>query len=492
MKRFWLAMLSLGLVLAFSASAFAVDVKFYGSLYVAGMYLDKISLKDSTGTANGQSPADASSAACTAFYYQRLRVNTDFIVAPGLKAVTRFDALERIWGGVRSAAQSTTVTNDDSNSSLGSRAESENIAFDVAYIEYVSPIGMFKAGFMPGGTFGHVFGDSENNGNPAGKLAYAIAAGPVIAGLGMEKTFDKSNSYVQATRFVDRDYEKYSAFVVYKANKDIDAGLAVEHRVIKVAKVVSAAADAPLSALAPYSAKSWALNPYVRAKFGPVSVVAEGTYAWGKADWEDGSLWDTIDIVNMRAIIDVGADFKVAYGGLTLAYVSGDDPETTAKLEGGIALGGKDFNPCLILFNHERGRWAGALSGFTYSTANGQKFASYSGTTQAENEMNNAWFVQGKVGARPIDALDINLSLSYAIADKKPRSTATVGVASNVYGWEVDITGTYKITNNLSYMLGAAYLKTGDYFKGESTDGVINYNMVNNDYLLINKLTLTF
>ena len=41
MKRFWLVLLSLGLVLAFSASAMAVDVKFSGSFYAAGMYLDK-------------------------------------------------------------------------------------------------------------------------------------------------------------------------------------------------------------------------------------------------------------------------------------------------------------------------------------------------------------------------------------------------------------------------------------------------------------------
>ncbi len=45
MKRFWLVLLSLGLVMAFSASAFAVDVKFSGSFYAAGMYLDKTNLQ---------------------------------------------------------------------------------------------------------------------------------------------------------------------------------------------------------------------------------------------------------------------------------------------------------------------------------------------------------------------------------------------------------------------------------------------------------------
>ncbi len=91
MKRFWLVLLSLGLIVAFSASAMAVDVKFSGEYYAAGMYLDKTSLKDGTAT-DGPS---------TAFYFQRLRLNTDFVVSPGLKLVTRADIMERAWGANR-------------------------------------------------------------------------------------------------------------------------------------------------------------------------------------------------------------------------------------------------------------------------------------------------------------------------------------------------------------------------------------------------------
>src|SRR5450830_1276968 len=114
MKRFWLVLLSLGLVLASSASAMAVDVKFSGSFYAAGMYLDKTNFVKDT----------ASDGPSTAFYYQRLRLQTDFIVSPGLKLVTRFDALERIWGGNRSVAGAPDAQ------SIGTRAENENIAFD--------------------------------------------------------------------------------------------------------------------------------------------------------------------------------------------------------------------------------------------------------------------------------------------------------------------------------------------------------------------------
>jgi len=83
MKRFALILLALGLVAAFSTTVFALDVKFSGEYYAAGMYLDKTSLnKDSY--LKGTPPAIVASNVSTAFYYQRLRVKTDFIVSPGL------------------------------------------------------------------------------------------------------------------------------------------------------------------------------------------------------------------------------------------------------------------------------------------------------------------------------------------------------------------------------------------------------------------------
>jgi hypothetical protein len=82
---------------------------------------------------------------------------------------------------------------------------------------------------------------------------------------------------------------------------------------------------------------------------------------------------------------------------------------------------------------------------------------------------------------RPTPQLDVMLSVSYAQADKKPT-----GFANGTYGTEIDLTGTYKITNNLSYMLGFGYFFTGDYYKANTS------NSLSNDYLVINKLTLSF
>jgi len=84
---------------------------------------------------------------------------------------------------------------------------------------------------------------------------------------------------------------------------------------------------------------------------------------------------------------------------------------------------------------------------------------------------------------KPIDKLDVMASVSYANADKKPAN-----YLYNDYGWEVDLTANYKITNNLSYMVGAGYLFTGKYYKAN----VAVNNELNDNFLVINKLTLTF
>ncbi|HPY35030.1 MAG TPA: hypothetical protein PKY32_04475, partial [Smithellaceae bacterium] len=214
----------------------------------------------------------------------------------------------------------------------------------------------------------------------------------------------------------------------------------------------------------------------VKAKFGPVAVEAEAWYLGGKVmKWEDdapfipGVTTDDISLSAWSVYVNAVADFNMFYFGGTFAYLSGDDDTTTDKVEGGPGTvnGGRDWNPCLIMFNWDRNYWAGASNGWGASTDAGV--------------MSNAYFGQLKAGVRPISDLDIALSVAYAKADKLPT-----GYFEKDYGWEVDVTATYKITNNLSYMLGAGFLFTGDYYKAATT------NDVEDNFIVLNKLTLTF
>jgi hypothetical protein len=444
MKRFRFVLLSLGLIIAFSTSALAIDVKFSGEMYEAGVYLDKVGLT--------QNPGSADKSFNTAFFYQRLRVRTDFVVSPGLSIVTRFDALERVWGGARTSPGTGLAVD-----SYGTQAENENIAFDWAYINYASPIGIFAVGVMNDGATGTVFGDSYN---PNGRIKYSLTIDPVTLNLAYTKVKDTSyNVQGPTTTWSDGDQDKYGIEGIYTW-KDGKAGLNINYYRYADTKPASN-----------YQKTYFVFTPYAVAKIGPVDLQAELNYATGKLKvYDDVTLGSDIKMVNWSGWVDATVTLGPVYFGGFIAYVSGDDPTTTDVQEGGTLNGGRDWSPTLLMTNWDRSYWIGTITS-TAVGANG--FGS---------SFSNGIMYQGRVGVRPTAQLDIMGSLTYAAADKKPA-----GYVGGDYGWEADLIATYKITNNLSYMLGIGYLWTGDYFKGPSaSNGVVN------DFIVTNKLTLTF
>lgn len=434
MKKFWLVLLSLGLIAAFGTQAMAVDLKFSGEYYAAGMYMNRVNLQKDAGPS-------------TAFYYQRLRVRTDFVVSPGLTFITRFDAMERAWGAARSAAG--TALDADS---AGSVAENENLALDWAYINYKAAIGAFDVGYMNDGTTGTIFGNSYA---PYGRMKYSYSVGPATLNLAYTKVKEQSSSAKLARTTSDLDNDKYGIEGVYTW-KNGKAGLNVNYYNYAETRT---AAD-------PYKRTYYVFTPYVIAKIGPVALQAEYNYLTGDQKYEAPSALADKDLRSMSGWVDATADLGMFYVGGSVAYAKGDSDPNDNKIEDGLN-GGRDWQPCLIMWNYERTYWAGALAG-------------YNGAAQDTN-MTNAWLYQVRGGVRPVAKLDIKASVSYAVADRKRAFT------DDKYGYEMDLTATYKITNNLSYMLGGGYLKAGDYYKGINAA-----NNVDNNYLLINKLTLTF
>jgi hypothetical protein len=468
MKRFWLVLLSLGLVTVFSASAFAVDVKFSGSFYAAGMYQDKTTflkggyhLDPSTGLpVFGDGPS-------TAFYYQRLRVQTDFIVSPGLKLVTRFDAMERSWGAKKSAPG----TNADLQSA-GTTAENENIAFDWAYIEYISPIGMFMAGYNDNGAWGTVFGNSSV---PQGMVTWAVQLSGWTGFLQAVKVSENSKTAKYSTTVTDADTDQYQGGVVYEWKGGQAGLLGVYERV---------ANNRPITLAGETLGNIFALQPYAIVQIGPVKIQAEVEYAWGSLKSDIFGVPD-VRLDNLAGWIDATVDLKMFYFGGSVAYVAGNDWSKTDVIKGGVLTGGMDWNPTLLMFNNERHYWAGAISGNNITNTSMNFVSQQFGLN--DTGMYNAWFFQGRVGVKPTAKLDILASVSYAKADSKTFPLGLPDAVSDVYGTEIDLSATYKITNNLTYMVGFGYLFTGDYFKGYDQNA-----SVRDDYILINKLTLTF
>jgi hypothetical protein len=472
MKKFWLVLLSLGLVMAFSVSAFAVDVKVSGEYYAAGMYLNKVYLGKTSYEGDWTNPS-------TAFYFQRLRVGTDFIVSPCLKLVTRFDAMERIWGGARSYPGYGGATHGSTgldSTSAGTRAENENIAFDLVYIDYMSPAGQFRVGYQKESTWGTIFG---NNGEatPTGQIRYDNTFGAFSVVAMLAKMTDFSISAVTDEDQTDHDYDSYRVGGIYKFKNDKvngETGLLL---------IYGRDATHKHSGSSSYLTRAYTVNPYFKTAIGPVALQGEAFYTFGDAKYYDDELNPNSPdqkIDAWRVFLDASAKFGMVNVGGSFAWLSGDDPNTPDKAEG-YSSAGLDWNPCLILFNNDiMSYWVGEVSGHNYSVVNGP--------------MSNAWFFQGRVGVKPTPQWDVMLSVSHAFVDKKPNMPAQAKkpYKNGTYGTEIDLISTYKITNNLSYMIGIGYLFTGDYFKGAEHPPEHSPFEVQNDIIAINKLTLTF
>lgn len=464
MKKFWIVIAAMGLIMAFSASAFAVDVKFSGSYYVAGVYVDKPSMDSNQNTTTGAIGPQA-------LYYQRLRVETTFKVQEGLSLVTRFDALEKRWGDSRWAGTGDTYNRTNA---AGTARIQENIEFERAYLDFTTKIGQFKVGYQQvSNTWGTQFGDTDVT---RAAIKYYIPVGPVTLMAAIEKG-QSGDSNVGVGTASDADSNIYDLAAVYKFGNG-DAGLLYQKTINKTNRPTNR-----------YYTDLNFFIPYAKMKFGPIYVEGEAYVGFGDLrKFDTAGAGADISAQQYALYLHAKGDIGPAYVGGMFVYISGDDPATTNKVEGSLMnnqLFGDLFNPCLIMFNNEYATWIGTIQ--TTPSARGAN--ALTGTPGGMSTYwDNVWFYQLYGGFKPTPKLDIMASVSFAYADKKPVDTTNGQIfTSDNYGTEFDLKATYKIFDNLSYMIGGAYMLTGDFFKGTST----TFTKANN-YLLVHELTMTF
>jgi len=453
MKRFLIGLLAVGLIAAFSMPALAVDVKFSGEFKAEGWYDNNRNLLDE----GSKSPA-------TGIFDQSLRVNTVFKVAEGLSLVTRFDALTKIWGDKTSTIA---AGGGDSwgRTNATTRALKENIEFERAYAEFKALYGLFRVGYGPTGTFGTKFSDYDYT---AGMVRYYWFGGPWTAFISLEKGTENeiymtNGAATSGNPNSDNDYNYVQYGGIYKWSTG-DVGLAGVYYVDKTGRTAGT----------PYQAISQKYVPYVSATFGPVYVEAEAVYLTGdKYAYENGG---ALDVSKRGWAWYANAKYTMgpAYVGAQYAYVGGDDRSTPDKDETG-APSGREYKPTLILINPDRDQWLGALGSSADLTS---KYGVAGG-------MSNFTLYQIYAGFKPMEKLDLFASYSYAKLNEKV--TSAVSHVDDKLGTEFDITATYKIYDNLSYMIGWGYLAAGDAYKGATAS-----TQISNDWLLMHRLTLNF
>jgi hypothetical protein len=486
-KKSLMILVSIGLIMVFTMPALGADVKFSGTYIVQGYYDNNRALADNGALGTG--PLSSREGASISDMWQRLRLQTDFQVAEGLKLTTRADIMERVWG-VGHASSS--VTNNPYNATGTAQQEAynqeaENIRFNNVYVTANILGGVLKAGYVTQGAWGTDFG---NTGDLVfgPRIRYEYYTGPwtLVAYYDWyEGTKPVPFNGSQLGTSVDSQEESPQVAVVYTWAKG-NAGLKVNYLMNHTnSGATPAGSGFPDNG---YKANYWQFNPYWKAQFGPVYTEGEVIYRYGKtvAYESDYSLPNNGDVQlnSWSGYATATVDIKPAYVGGTLVYVEGDSPavsgspNTTSTVG---APGGVDFNPCLILFNYDSMRWNGGLGWGPY--AGNAVGTPINNSSTSASGITNAFIVQVFGGIKPIPKLDIKAAVTWAKADK---DAAQRWVDRN-YGWEGDLTATYKIYDNLSYMVGFGYLWAGDFWKGTQ-----NAAVVDNDYLLTHKLTLSF
>jgi len=457
MKKLLVVLLALGLIAAFGMTASAADVKFSGQYYVVGVYENNRTLQDTDSTYS------------RAYFWNRTRVQTVFQVAEGLSFTTRFDAFEKQWGAVN---RSSNTTEDKSNSGkinvnastgTANAALQENLEMEYGYVTFKTMIGQFDVGYMAADEWGTGYADTPGSRNRA---RWTGVFGPVtLIGI-YEKVFEGDTAIGTSTPTgkVDADRDHYMLAGIYNW-KGGAAGLLYKY---------STYAATRLDAANPFRTQVHAFLPYMKATFGPVYIEAEGVYLTGKtAKYESPSTKSDIDKEGYGLYILGKYSFGPAYVGGQFGYTSYDPNDATKDKSGPAST--TSWKPCLIFGEANLTVW-------NYGSAVAVGNPNVPSSANQINNKQNLLVYQGFAGINPTPKINVEGAVTYLTADKKPSA-----FVSDKYGWEADVKATYKIYDNLTYMVGAGYLWTGDYFKGS-----IDNNKVGNDYILLNQLTLNF
>lgn len=411
MKKLLVVLLSLGLIAAFAMTASAADVKFSGQYYVTGQYEKNRGFADNDRANGEQSLAN---------FWTRTRVQAVFQVAEGLKLTTRVDALEKAWDG---ASNSRNTFNTAGGT--GPRLQ-ENIEWEQGYVTFNTMAGTFDVGYQDAGVWGTGFGDTPRS-SARIKLNKAFGNFSLLAIY--EKTTENNLSTNAGQWYADADSDLYYLAGIYKF-KAGNAGL--------LFTMQNDATNRPVGGNL-YRTKGYALTPYMKGTFGPVYVEAEFEYLFGKVREYDAGTPADLKKKGYGAYALAKMNFGPAYAGLSFGYSSGDNDATDDEDNTG-TVSSTAWSPGIIFGDANYKTWSGnknpggSTAGGAFNNSNKQNLIAYN--------------VFG--GYNPTPKINLDAQFWYLQADKKPA-----GFDSKNYGMEFDVTATYKIYDNLSYMVGA-------------------------------------
>ncbi|MCB2182528.1 MAG: hypothetical protein KQH63_10910 [Desulfobulbaceae bacterium] len=444
MKKIISTVAALGLVVGVAGTASALDLTVTGQYVLEGYMMDN-------ADGSGFNP-----------YMEDVGSDSAWVHTFQLRPTLTVNDKIKMIADIRMAKDSDWGNQDDVGRNKATNAAGTTADFDRTidvhkiYMEYMSPVGKIRAGRTPAGAWAHDFVSSSGNAN---RLMWwpNMVQSPFSAVVFLQKSTE-GDWYGGTT---DSDSDLYEAGLSYKVDGLL---LNVAYDYINDKTVETQESQRHL------------LKGYANISMDNIYVESEIAYMFG--DWVD---YDVETLTDQDADIDAWAfmiDGGMKMGNLDVGamffYASGQDDDSDdmeaamGPLGGSISDGiGDDFNPYYIL----TGDHTGMLNSDEYAD-------------DANMAIAGVLCLGVHSDFQVSDQLTLHGALAYAWADE---TDALGNDIDDEYGWEIDLGAKYKLLDNLTYEVRAAYMDTGDFF-----DDLNGTDDEEDLYLLSHHLTMTF
>jgi hypothetical protein len=387
------------MVMAFAATAFAVDVKLGGSFEVKGIY---------TNNLNGYEDGDGTN---KSWWEQDGNVQAVFTAEKGTRMIVRGDFRDGTWG------------TDDMKAKTAGSGE-KNFTIQRAYIEQDFGKNMtLYAGLMKTGAWGTAFGDN-GEGNYRVKFNIKFGAGTLSLNTTKNTEIGKDNDYEDAEKDDSDSYGgnfvgkyqnfKYGLDVSYKNNSTTVGGMASGDNFNSDSDGFPEGDDD--------GDKTTKVNVLFAGDFSFIGFESEFGYANTSTDQEDKEDYSVYGVY-----VNVFGKLGAVTPGIAFMYGSVDESHGFAY--------GDDFDSTLII--DERG---------TEGMNNGSK--------DDLDDLVGYTTVKPYVTFDATDALSITGAFAYFVSNWDEDDNPEY---SDIDGYEVDIIAAYKINKSITYTVGAAY-----------------------------------
>jgi hypothetical protein len=456
MKKVLIALTAVAVALAFTVPAMA-DIKLTtkGQMEVKGILVKKNILNRGTTDVLQNDSTDA-------WYQQKLVIDPVLHINDKVRIHSRVTIMEREWAG---------GSGDDFDQNFqGTGADfnyrgQHNLWWERCYLSFPLWGGTIYVGRMPGGSWAYQFQDSDANRD---RIKYIRMFGNIMGVVVVEKLNERDGGLFPngGGAAIGRTLTAapLAGDVFTQSHSDTDAYAAGV--VIPFGKNIN---WKPLLYYIPFQSLSgydFLILNGLMVKFGPFQFDLEANYRMRKWDnFFPGTANQDLEGKQITAWGEFswrGGPFEAALGAY---YIEGEDSQdaTGANKRNSMWGMGGEYQPYYLLFSEDVGLlWN--------STGVGNNSVGTSGYQSA--------YLRG--GFKISDSMKLSGVVAILQADKMLAPAPGAATPSKDIGTEVDLTFEWKLMDNLTYVIDAAYLKAGSYW--DDVDGVATADLSNDVY----------